>query len=146
MPLFDPQAVREFVWGSGVVNTATATHGAAVLTYYAPGGLSCCGIYGVRWSYVGGTLTGGRLTIADGTVVFYDEDISGTPEGEVVFPSPFLALPGNNIVITLADGGASVVGKLSGISPFVAVTYPPELIPTLNFNNPANSGLIPAII
>jgi hypothetical protein len=145
--LFDPQGVREGGgWGATLPTTATATHANAVLTLYSPAAPRCIGVYGFAWSYSGGTPAGTRLTIADGTTVVYDEDLSVTVgSGVVNFPCPFIASLGKNIVATLYDGGSGIVGKLSAISPFYAVGSPTESVDQLDFNNPFNSGILPAL-
>jgi hypothetical protein len=145
--LFNPQSVREGSgWSAAMPTTATQTHANTVLTLPAPGKPRCVGFYGVAYSYSGGSITGARLTIADGTLVFFDEDLTLTVGTNIIyFPSPFIAAPGNNIVITLYDGGAGIVGKLSAISPFIAVNTPAEALDMLDFNNPFNSGLLPAL-
>ena len=147
-PLYNPQAVRENGgWALQAPNTAAATHAATVLTYYSPGATLCCGLYGVAWSYSGGTPAGGRLTVADGTTVFLDIDLPAAAVWDrLIFPAPFIAAPGNNLVITLADGGGGIVGKLSGIVPFEAVGYPATAIQDLDFSDPNNSGLIAVVL
>ncbi len=144
--IYNPWHVREEAWGSSVPNVTTATHAAATLTYYSPGAPKCCGIYGVAWSYTGGTVTGGNIQMLDGLVVVFNQDIDLKGEGEITFPSPFIALPGNNLSFVLTDGGSGVVGRLAGISPFISKNYPADLTPVLDFSNPANSGLFGAIM
>lgn len=146
MPLFEPKFVREMGWGATVPNTATATDAAATLTYYGiDDGVSCLGIYGVAWSYSGGTPAGGNLQIADGDTVVFDIDLPAeATNDDLIFPSPFVCLSGNNLVITLASGGSDIVGKVNGIGPFVTQTYPggPPLSVDFDFSDPANSGLL----
>jgi hypothetical protein len=147
LPVFDPPPTREGGgWSATMPTTATATHANAVLTLAAPSKPRCIGVYGFAWSYSGGAITGARLTIADGTTVIFDEDLTLVIGSNVIyFPDPFVASPGNNIVATLYDGGSGIVGKLSAISPFYCSGSPVESVDQLNFNNPFNAGLLPAL-
>ena len=67
----------------------------------------------VLWSY-SGTPTGGRLTISglDPTSDTVDFDITASGPGPITLP-PLMGGLGENVVVTLAAGGAGVVGKLT---------------------------------
>lgn len=88
---------------------APAANTAAIITLAATTGKQHM-VLGVQWSY-SVSPTGGRLTIVDGSTTIVDLDISGSGPGGFSF-----SLPGTTntaMVITLASGTGSCVGKLS---------------------------------
>lgn len=67
-------------------------------------------IHSVQWSYSDNP-TGGRLTITDDGVTIFDVDITvGGPGG---FTITKVGGRGKTMVVTLAAGGAGIVGKLN---------------------------------
>lgn len=65
----------------------------------------------VIWSY-SATPTGGRLTVADGGTTIFDVDITAGGPGSL--PLCLLASSVNAaLVVTLAAGGAGIVGKVN---------------------------------
>lgn len=85
-----------------------ASNTAAVVTLTALAGQRRI-INAVQWSYTAAP-TGGRLTISDGTTRF-DVDITAAGPGGFGLCIPGDA--GTEVVITLAAGGAGIVGKLN---------------------------------
>lgn len=86
---------------------------AAVVTYAAEAGKKHC-ISGVAWSYSAAP-TGGNLKIEDvsGTTIF-SIDITAAGPGIITFPIPKKSAAVNTaMIVTLASGAGSVVGKLS---------------------------------
>jgi hypothetical protein len=65
----------------------------------------------IYWSY-SATPTNGRLTVMGGGFNF-DVDITAGGVGYIHWPVPEYAANGQQIVVTLAAGGAGVVGKLN---------------------------------
>jgi hypothetical protein len=93
---------------------ATQTHAAAAVTYAAPlNPFVAHVLYGVVWSYSGGTPTGGAITVTDAGVTIGSFDITAAGPGSMNFTPPLSSSPGAAMVVTLADGGASLVGKLT---------------------------------
>jgi hypothetical protein len=67
-------------------------------------------LHGVQWSY-SASPTGGKLTIASGATILYETDIiAGGPGGHNIYLE---AANGTDLVITLASGAGTVVGKLN---------------------------------
>lgn len=146
MPQFEPKGVREYGWGVTAPNYATATHAVTVLTYYGiDDGVSCRGLYGVAWSYTGGTPAGGNLLVQDGAITVLNLDLPATAISDrIVFPTPYVAAQGNNLTVTLADGGSGIVGKVNGIGQFTTASYPADapLGIDFDFGDPDLSGLL----
>jgi hypothetical protein len=86
----------------------------AVITYSAAGAGISNAITGVAWSY-NGVPTTGRLTVADGSNVIFDIDI--TTAGPGVFTFPFIKKGTANTAMTikLFAGGSNVVGKVNAL-------------------------------
>ncbi len=101
--------------GSGVIdaaaNYATATHAAATVTNAAVAGQRTV-IDGVAWSYSGGT-PAGSLTITDGGTTVFSVDVTANGPGQVTVPKGLSSAVNSALVVTLADGGASLVGKVN---------------------------------
>lgn len=92
---------------------ATATAAAAVVTYAAVAALKHI-ISGVVASYAG-TTPAGSLKVEDvsGTVVF-NVDLDGKGPFVITFPESIKAAAVNTaLIVTLASGGTSVVGKVT---------------------------------
>lgn len=147
-----PKHVREEGWCGQFGAAVSASHANAVFTLYAPGEPSSeiapqqtVGCYGVCYSYSGGTPAGARLTVADGPLAVIDLDLAlAVGQNVLNFGAPFFVTPGNNLVITLYDGGSGIVGKVAPLAPFIG-TFQITLSPALDFGNSLNSGLIPVI-
>lgn len=136
-----PDPVQAF---SGL-DTVTATNAAAVLTFPAPGDNYAWVLPAVVWSYSAAP-TGGALTVTDGTSTYFQITITAAGPGFIA-PLNFQMQENASMVLTLADGGAAVVGKLNAY-PYV-VGIPPEgttnllgalTVGQLNFSNAQNSG------
>lgn len=70
----------------------------------------------VAWSYATGYNGSGSLTITvDGTTVF-SVDITDAGPGEMIFPYDMEGIVGKQVVITLADGGATAKLNVLGYS------------------------------
>ena len=145
MATFEPNNVQLYPRTTvGTDVSAPSAHTAAVLTYAALGTGVAHVISGLTWSYVGsGTLTGGNIKIAEGGVTLFSVDVSAQGVGQLNFSPPKVFTPNTELVITLADGGANVTGKLNATDHYTrtGVTY----YPAVNFNQPRNSMLIPAL-
>ena len=68
-------------------------------------------ILGVTWSYSGAP-TGGRLSTTGLEGDEFDVDITAGGPGAMLMP-PAVSTRGGEVVVTLAAGGAAVVGKLT---------------------------------
>lgn len=77
-------------------------------------GQNAANLYCVYYSYVGGTVTGTLTITEDGTTVFKEQTAATGPR-TVAFP-PYRFKRAKDVVITLAAGGASVIGNLTTIS------------------------------
>ena len=95
---------------TGTVATPAANTAATVTIAASQAGRRV--IRAVVWSY-SATPTGGRLTITDGGTTILDIDITVGGPGPV--PLEYVAGVNAAVVVTLAAGGGSVVGKLSVI-------------------------------
>jgi hypothetical protein len=94
-------------------DAASATHAAVVITYAAgaAGVFNCIG--GVAWSYSAAP-TGGNLKIEDGSGnTIFSIDITAAGAGFIPFTPPKKGSAATALIITLADGGAGIGGKLS---------------------------------
>jgi hypothetical protein len=92
-------------------DTAAGTNVAATITLAVVGGMRHA-ISGVLWSYSAAP-TGGRLTISNGGATALDIDITGSGPGVLAFDPAKLGDTGASVVVTLAAGGAAVVGKVT---------------------------------
>lgn len=92
-------------------DTAAGTNAAATITLAAVAGMRHA-ISGILWSYSAAP-TGGRLTITNGGVTVEDIDITGSGPGVLAFDPAKLGDTGAAVVVTLAAGGAAVVGKVN---------------------------------
>lgn len=118
-----------------------AVHVAAVVTLPAGPARMANVITGVAFSYSGtGTLSGGRLTIADGSETVFDLDISAKAADSIEFSPPRRGRPGRAMTITLADGGVDVQGKMNVLGHWY------EHVPQIGegaFDDESDSGLLP---
>lgn len=92
-------------------NYGTATNGIVTLTFAGVASYGWC-IAGIAWSY-SGTPTGGNITITDGGNTVFSVDVTTGGPGFVSFNPAMEATIGNTLVVTLAAGGAAIVGKLN---------------------------------
>jgi hypothetical protein len=96
-----------------VQSAVSSANGAAILTLTAPTDATKRRAFdALHWSY-SATPTGGRLQITSGTQPSYDVDITAGGPGYLAFPPSFRGQAGQTVVVTLAAGGASVVGKVN---------------------------------
>lgn len=65
----------------------------------------------IVWSYSAAP-TGGRLTMAGGGFGLDIDIIAGGPDS-ITFQVPIHAMDDNDVILTLAAGGAGIVGKLN---------------------------------
>ncbi len=137
VPQTPPQKVRECPVQTLPTDYATQTHAAAVVTFPAVAGWAHS-IAGVAWSYSGGTLAGGALTIADGTNTIFSVDITTAGANSVLFTVPKVGTPGQAMTITLADGSASVVGKVTADGHILIPNL--SVLNGVDFSDPNNSG------
>jgi hypothetical protein len=99
-------------------DVANATNAAATVTYAAAGAGKYNVITGVAWSYSAAP-TGGNLQIADGANVLLNIDITAAGPGFFMFPTPKKGSNNTALTLTLAAGGAGVVGRLSVLGAWV---------------------------
>ena len=93
--------------------TATSSANANVVISSPAGGYGLVdAIYGIYWSYSGGTPTG-RITISDSGTSVFDIDITSAGPGFMAFPIPPKAQRKGAYAVTLYAGGAGVIGKLN---------------------------------
>lgn len=123
-------------------DTATATHANAVITCGAALNSQHC-LTGILYSYSAAP-TGGRLTLADGSLVCLDIDITAAGPGFVPFPLARGGTPGSTLVATLYDGGAAIVGKLNLLGHYM-VGGGGSYQFSFNFGQPAASQYIPLL-
>lgn len=97
---------------SGNMN-APAANTAAVVTKSAGGAGVRNVIGGIYWSYVGDTPSGGSLSVTDDGINVFSEGISAEGPGFFNFIPPMQFGDNTDVVVTLAAGGASVVGRLN---------------------------------
>jgi hypothetical protein len=98
--------MRQITSGAGASASITLTAGTASQ-------VRC--LQGVVWSY-SATPTGGRLTIASTGQPTFDVDTPATGLNQLDPTQTFRGMPGQSVVVTLASGGASVIGKLNVLS------------------------------
>lgn len=92
---------------------APVANTAAVVTYTAVAG-RCHVLSGLAWSYSGADPTGGNLKIENGSGnVVFTIDITTQGAGFIPFPIPKRGSVNTAMIITLASGGGSAVGKVS---------------------------------
>jgi hypothetical protein len=109
---FEPKVVRQEIGPMSADLTASATNAAAVITLPAVPNACHAITEGIAYSYgSSGSLTNGRITVAFGGVTDFVIDISAKGNGYVPYRK---AAPVNTAVtVTIADGGASVDGKIN---------------------------------
>jgi autotransporter translocation and assembly factor TamB len=118
--------------------SAPAAHTAAVITYPAVTGQAHV-IYDIAFSYAGsGTLSGGNLQITDGTLVIFNLDVNALGTYQISFRRPKQSTVNQQMVDTLADGGANVSGKLS-VSHDLRDALASPHVPMLDFSYAQNS-------
>lgn len=97
---------------TGNVDEPAADTAALVTIASAPGVQHVLGQ--IIWSYSGGDPVGGNITVEDGsgnTVIAFD--ITKEGPGFMPFTPPLVGTVNTDLIVTLADPGASVTGKLS---------------------------------
>jgi hypothetical protein len=95
---------------SNVHAPAAAT--AAVLTFAAVEGKRYV-LRGVEWSY-SATPTGGNIKVENGSgVTVFNADVPAAGANSIVFEPPIVGSPNTALVVTLASGAGSVVGKVN---------------------------------
>lgn len=107
-----------------VVKRATATHGNAAVTFTNPKTGTVDGdiieLTSISWSYSGAALPSNaapgviQVESPSGTVI-WDQDIVAPGNGHVNFPNGLPSARNADMIVTLTDGGASVVGKVIAI-------------------------------
>lgn len=113
--LEDPLPVHRTSRRLAIGNTNTsAANAAATVTFPAAAGLSNV-ISGIAFSY-NGNPTGGRVTISDGANIVFDIDVTSSGAGFFPFAAPVKGSVNTALTVTLAAGGAGVIGKVSVFS------------------------------
>lgn len=124
-------------WSTDEVNVPSA-HTAAAIAFPAQGFGFANTIGSIVCSYSGsGTLSGGRLTVADGSDTVFDVDISALGTYTFQFSPPKRGHSNTAMTVTLADGGANVQGKVNAShwTDFI------QLVGQTDFSDPQNSGI-----
>ena len=114
-----PNLTNAPAWATAVTLESAATpavNTAAVQTLTPGNSTQAVILTGVWWSYVGGTPTGGNLTVSDGTLTPININISTAGPGYIPFDIPLRFTPGANVTITLAAGGSGVTGTCGGLA------------------------------
>ena len=88
----------------------SAANAAVAITYAALADRSHL-IWSIEWSY-DGTPTGSIAITVSGTAVF-QQDVRAAGPGAVTFEPPQKAARNAEVIVTLAAGGAGVVGKVN---------------------------------
>ena len=126
---------------------ATGTHAAAVVTIPAPPPGYSNVICGIICSYSAGT-PAGSLKIEDGSGnIVFSVDLAGINVWEFDFNPPRAFSNGVATIITLADGSASVVGKLNIIGRYTDTlgSMLPYTSLGFDFSQLGNSQYIPVL-
>ncbi len=145
MPIEAKLMQRMPVLANSGINTASNTAGTCVLTFPAPGAKKAWVLPGIFWSYGGtGTLSGGNVTVTDGTDTFFTIDFAAKGNGYIDLGA--IEMPENYaMVITLANGGTDVAGKLNAYPYLIFVPaagttgWPGSLLYSLDFSSADNS-------
>lgn len=93
-------------------STATAVANTAVPITLAAVAGEVHVIDSIQYSYLGGT-PAGNLTVVAGSTTLLDLDISGQGAGTIEFHRGLYGAENQQVVITLAAGGADAVGTLN---------------------------------
>lgn len=123
MSVFQPQKVQSQPWAALAGETASGTHTLAAVTLPPVAGL-CNAIAGVLLSYSAAP-TGGNLYVLDGTSTVVNVDVVAGGPTQIDFRGLLADTPNTPMTVGLADGGASVVGKVQPVGVF-AIPLPPE--------------------
>lgn len=90
-----------------------ATHAAAVLTVAAPPTGDELILKELTVSYSAAP-TGGNVQVTDGATLVLDVDVTVAGETSIPLPEEGLRLHrGNALTVTLADGGAAIIGRVN---------------------------------
>ena len=96
---------------------------------------------GVLVSYSGsGTLSGGRVTIKDGSTIVLDVDIPNKDLYRI--PWRKHCSPGNALVVTLYAGGSNVTGKVNLLGYAALIGASPGADGDLDFSDWVETGLL----
>lgn len=97
-------------------NTATAAPNTPVVLTFPADPRTVHRLDEINWSYSADP-TAGSITIADSSGTIWQLDVTSGGPGFLPFdPHALNAVPGSALIITLAAGGAGVVGKLNAIT------------------------------
>lgn len=107
--MYDVKTQDDLPFLPTTADRATSSSNATAVVTYSAGVYRRQSFHGLAWSYNGVPTTGRLFVTIDGNVVF-DIDITNGGPGFIWFPR---RMGGRNIVITLAAGGTSIVGKLN---------------------------------
>lgn len=141
MPTVAAQMIRPAPTAASTVLTASGSNADAVITLPAIAGRAYQITGGIAWSYSGaGTLSGGNLTIKDGSTTVFDLDISA--KGQDVAPAVLTTTPGNALVVTLAAGGSNVTGKVNLLGVLTIDGAPQGSAGQMNYSDWQQSGWI----
>jgi len=92
-------------------DTGESAANAAVAVTYAALADRCHVLWQIEWSYSAAPT--GSLTITDGGTTMLQLDITAAGPDSIVYEPPKKAKLNSAVVVTLAAGGAGVVGKLN---------------------------------
>ena len=107
---------HEYPVAASTNDVANATNAAAAITYAAGGANVNHCIGGIAWSYSAAP-TGGNLKVEDGSGnTVFSMDITAAGAGVIYFAPPKKGSANTALIVTLAAGGASVVGRVSTLS------------------------------
>lgn len=111
---FAPEVRNAPVLGTSADTATSSTNAAGTITYAAVA-TKRHSISGVAWSY-SGALTGGKITVKDGSTTIFEIDITASGPGSVQFPRPKAGSINTDMTITIAAGGSGVVGKVNALN------------------------------
>lgn len=97
---------------STTADYATASGATATVTYAAQTNYHHI-IYGIAFSYSGGTLSGGNIQIKDGSNVIFNLDVLTENSYIIPFYMGLMGSKNSALTVVLANGSSGVVGKVN---------------------------------
>lgn len=143
---YPPQEVRQELTLARAGDTASGTNADAVITLPPSIDGAWTITEGVAFSYGGsGTLAGGRLSISVGGSVVFDVDVAAKGQGYFPFRRSFDVNAA--VTITLAAGGANVVGKVTLLGGLLTRSgLPAAAFGMLDFADAYQGGHVAAVL
>jgi hypothetical protein len=127
-------------------DVATPAANAPAVVSYGGQALTRHEIAGVAWSYSAGPTNGNLQILDDAGGLVLSLDITAAGPSSILFDPPLTGSPGKRMIITLAAGGGTTLGKLSVIGHrIVSLIAAPSPL-SLNFSQAVNSGFVPALV